>query len=79
MMKCHFGQVKSETSSITVTNSNNTYGSSRPFSLKCTLETLRDNFKVEQAEYLKSESEQKPKLRTCMTFKQYNAMPAYVF
>ena len=50
----------------------------RPFSLKYTLDTLKDNFKVEQAEFLKTECEQKPKLRTFMTFKQFNSMPAYV-
>ena len=37
---------------------------------------MKENFKVEQAEFLKAECEQKPKLRTFMKFKQFNAMPA---
>ena len=59
-------------------NLNNIYDSLRPFSLKCTLETMKANFKIEQAEFLKTECEQKPKLRTFVTFKQFNTMPAYV-
>ena len=59
-------------------NLNNTYDSMRPFSLKCTLDTMKENFKVEQADFLKHECEQKPKLRTFLKFKQFNAMPAYV-
>ena len=59
-------------------NLNNIYDHNRPFSLKCTLETMREHFKIDQANYLKQECEQKPKLRTFMTFKQFNVMPAYV-
>ena len=54
-------------------NLNNTYDS-----MKCTMDTMKENFKVEQADFLKHECEQKPKLRTFLKFKQFNAMPAYV-
>ena len=59
-------------------NLNTTYDHNRPFSLKCTLETMREHFKIDQANYLKQECEQKTKLRTFITFKQFNVMPAYV-
>ena len=35
---------------------------------------MKENFKVEQVEFLKDECEQKPKLRTFIEFKQFNAM-----
>ena len=41
-------------------NLNTTYEHNRPFSLKCTLETMREHFKTDQANYLKQECEQKP-------------------
>ena len=59
-------------------NLNTTYDHNRPFSLKCTLETMKEHFKIDQANYLKQECEQKTKLRTFLTFKQFNVMPAYV-
>ena len=39
---------------------------------------MKQKFKIEQAEYLRSECEEMPKLRTFMTFKQFDAIPAYV-
>ena len=57
---------------------NSTYDDNRPFSLKCTLDTMKQKLKLEQADYLRNECEQKPKLRTFLTFKQFNAIPAYV-
>ena len=57
---------------------NTTYDSNNPFPLKCTLETMKKNFKIEQADYLRSECEEMPKLRTFMTFKQFDMIPAYI-
>ena len=39
---------------------------------------MRRVFKTEQADYLKNECEQMPVLRTFLTFKQFNAIPAFI-
>ena len=39
---------------------------------------MKEHFKIDQANYLKQECEQKTKLRTFLTFKQFNVMPAYL-
>ena len=54
------------------------YNTERPFPLKCTLEKIKAKFKIDQANFLKGECEQMPKLRTFMTFKQFGQLPAYV-
>jgi hypothetical protein len=53
-------------------NLNSTYDANRPFSLQCILKSMKLKLKSEQAEYLKNECEQKPKLRTFLTFKEFN-------
>ena len=59
-------------------NLNSTYDANRPFSLQCILTTMKQKLKTDQAEYLKNECEQQPKLRTFITFKKFNEMPSYV-
>ena len=59
-------------------NLNSTYDANRPFSLQCILKSMKLKLKSEQAEYLKNECEQKPKLRTFLTFKEFNKIPSYV-
>ena len=39
---------------------------------------MKQKLKTEQAQYLKNECEQQPKLRTFITFKNFNEMPSYV-
>ena len=59
-------------------NLNSTYDANRPFSLQCILTSIKQKRKTDQAEYLKSECEQQPKLRTFITFKNFNEMPSFV-
>jgi hypothetical protein len=59
-------------------NLNSTYDANRPFSLQCILKSMKLKLKSEQAEYLKNECEQNPKLRTFLTFKEFNKIPSYV-
>ena len=59
-------------------NLNSIYDANRPFSLQCTLTSIKQKRKADQADYLKSECEQQPKLRTFITFKNFNEMPSYV-
>ena len=59
-------------------NLNSTFDANRPFSLQCILKSMKSTLKLEQAEYLKNECEQKPKLRTFLTFKEFNQIPSFV-
>ena len=68
-------EVKSVFSSCDLTS---VFDTGRPFPLKCTLEKINKKFKIDQAQYLKAECEQMPKLRTFLTFKQFDKMPAFV-
>ena len=68
-------EVKSVLSSCELTS---VYETGRAFPLACTLEKMKQKFRIDQAQYLKAECEQMPKLRTFMTFKQFDKLPAYV-
>ena len=57
---------------------NSVYNTGRPFPIKCILEKMKVKFKIDQANFLKGECEQMPKLRTFLTFKKFDKMPAYV-
>ena len=48
------------------------------FPLKITINTIKERFRSDQAEYLKYECEQQSKLRTFIKFKQFGILPAYV-
>ena len=49
-----------------------------PFSLQCIPKEMKSKLKIEQAEYLKNECEQKPKLRTFLTFKEFSQITSFV-
>ena len=55
-----------------------TYDTGNPFPLKCVLDTIKQNFKLDQEQYLKYECEQKPKLRTFISFKKFNVLSPYI-
>ena len=57
---------------------NSVYDSGRPFELKNTLQKIKEKFKIDQSNFLKNECDQKTKLRTFITFKQFNSMPLYL-
>ena len=57
---------------------NSVYDSGRPFELKNTLQKIKEKFKIDQSNFLKNECDQKTKLRTSFTFKQFNSMPLYL-
>ena len=48
------------------------------FQLKLVIDTIKEKFISDQAEYLKHECEQQTKLRTFNTFKQFGILPSYV-
>ena len=48
------------------------------FQLKLVIDTIKEKFISDQAEYLKQECEQQTKLRTFNTFKQFGILPSYV-
>ena len=54
------------------------YDNNVPFSLKHVVQSIKQTFIKDQAFYLKSESEEMPKLRTFLRFKQFDQLPAYV-
>ena len=55
-----------------------TYDTGNPFPLKCVLDTIKQNFKLDQEQYLKYECEQKPKLRTFISFKKFDVLSPYI-
>ena len=57
-------------------NLNSTFDADRPFALQSTLQSMK--LKLEQAEYLRNECEQKTKLRTFLKFKTFNELPSFV-
>ena len=59
-------------------NLRNTYDCGNPFPVKCTLSTLKSHLIVQQADYLKQECEQMPKLRTFNKFKNFKEMPTFL-
>ena len=54
------------------------YDSGNPFPLKCVVDTIKQNFKIDQEQFLRNECEQKPKLRTFSSFKKFNVLPSYI-
>ena len=57
---------------------NSIFDNNTPFPLKMTIETIKKNYFRDQAEYLRLECEQQPKLRTFIKFKQFGSLPAYL-
>ena len=57
---------------------NSIFDNNTSFPLKATIETIKAKFRVDQAEYLRGECEQQPKLRTFIKFKDFYTVPSYV-
>ena len=55
-----------------------TYASNSAFSLKSTLSTITSLLELKQIEYLKEECEAKPKMRTFISFKDFQGPPSYI-
>ena len=55
-----------------------TYASNSAFSLKPTLSTITSLLELKQIEYLKEECEAKPKMRTFISFKDFQGQPSYI-
>ena len=69
---------KKERSSVHNTDEKSGLTLSLPFSIKHVVQSIKQIFIKDQALYLKSECEEMPKLRTFLSFKQFDQLPAYV-
>ena len=57
---------------------NGIFDSNTSFQLKVVVDTIKDKYISDQAEYFKHECEQQTKLRTFNLFKQFGSLPAYL-